>query len=179
MRILWLCMAVLGVGCGDDDGGGLDCSAFTACGGDPVGSWNILGVCLGPDPDFIPGCDGETATTNVSTTGTVTVTASNYMTSVTSSGTINLTVPGSCLPTGVTSCEQLNGADQTCTGNVASSCACTGTVDSTDMEEGTYTTSGGMLTLMPTGGTPETLEYCVQGNTFRVRDGDSISVLGR
>jgi hypothetical protein len=164
-------------GCGGDDDG-VDCSGFSACGGDPVGNWTIQGICLDPDSDPIPACDGEQVSANITQSGTVMVTSDGYTTSVTTQGTVTVTVPGSCL-TGLTSCDQLSSPDQTCSGDVSSSCSCRSDVDEMSSETGTYTTSGGVLTLMPSGGTTETLEYCVNGDTFRVRDGPSIVVLVR
>src|SRR5262245_24175767 len=58
--------------CGDDDGG-VDCGAFTACGGDPVGTWSIQGACIDPNAEVIPGCDEATSSGTPHQTGTVTL----------------------------------------------------------------------------------------------------------
>lgn len=45
-------------------------------------------------------------------------------------------------------------------------------------ESGTYTTSGNMLNLMPTSGTPNSIGYCVQGDEVHLLNVETITDMG-
>jgi len=172
-------------GCGGDDGGGGSnqalCDSFSACGGDPVGVWSITGYCI--DGDFeVPSCPTATADFNLNQSGTVTVNGDDtYVTDTVTTGAIVAHIPGDCF-TGipVASCSDLDDEDQTCTGDIASSCDCTSTIDDTDTETGTWVANGSTITLTPDGaGDPDMLDFCVDGNrmTVRTQDPDFQSVV--
>jgi hypothetical protein len=171
MRILSLALAIplLLTACGDD-GDSVDCSAFAACGGDVVGSWDYAGSCPGENTF----CPGATVESQPSIEGTFTFNADGTYTAMgTLNGTARSRIPGSCL-TGVTSCDQLSFEDQTCTGDIASACTCTTTYNNEQSNEsGSYTTAGTTITLAGEDPSP----YCVSGNTLRIDTGGGIIVL--
>ena len=167
-----LSLGLVLVGCGDDDGGSVDCSAITPCGGEVVGTWQFVGNCEGEDP-FCPDLVVESTP---SASGSFTFEAGGtYTTMSTLNGTSRARIPGSCID-GATMCSDLDFEDQTCTGDIATACTCTTTYNNTqDSTSGTYTTSGTSITL-----DGETFPYCVSGNTLRLDLGDGfIVVLGK
>lgn len=164
-----LAMGALVAACGggDDDGGGFDCS-FNACGGDPVATWTIAGSCTLGDQTIEECPEATFDDSGIEQDGTVTINSDGtYSTSVTTTGTVQFTFPLSCL--GGATCDQLEGAVEgvTCT-DTGEACDCTQTLNETDNETGTYVASGSTVTFTPDGGgTPDELEFCVEGNTMK------------
>ncbi len=165
-------------GCGS--GSGASCSNTAACGGSIVGTWTITSSCVNISlSDYMnSSCPGLTVnTSNATITGNATYNADGtYTQTGTTNGTIRVSYPQSCLTmNGVTiTCDQINQAVQanptagvtlTCTGSGTSGCSCTETIaGQTSSESGTYTTtSSGLLTQTPTGGSVSTSDYCVKG----------------
>lgn len=151
---------------GDDDGGDFSCT-FEACGGDPVGEWTIVEACIGEfSIDACP--EAEVDYSGVTQSGTVVVLDDGtYSTSIQTMGQATALIPRTCFQ-GAT-CEQVSmGSDELdCTG-VGEDCDCTIDATSTDSENGTWTSSGNTLTTTASGGTPETVEYCVDGDSFKI-----------
>ncbi len=152
-------------------GSGVDCTAFTPCGGNLVGTWHYAGTC-GMANQGVPACPQATVNTSQTTTGTLVLDtngAFTFSTTVNGGGTV--TVPAACL-TGVVSCASLNSTSasesQTCTGDPASSCTCNITVtNQTTTASGTYSTMGTTVTTNVAGAIT-VLPYCVQGNELRI-----------
>jgi hypothetical protein len=157
----------------------------TACGGDIVGKWKIVGYCgsLTTQATSMPGC-AEPLTTDVvglTVTGTVEYRRDGtYTASMNSAGTAQLTYPAACLTLrGVTvTCEQLNQAFKqqagamadagvtslSCAAGASGGCVCTEVIaGQSHLTQGTYTVGGGVLT-EGTGSSASTSSYCVQGN---------------
>ncbi len=173
-------------GCGGDSGGGAGptCGKVQPCGGDIVGTWKIAGACTNSSTldlaDFCPTATLDSG--DISVTGTVVYKADRtYSAMATTSGSIKLRLPASCLKqSGITiTCAQLGeGIRQDMMKNPdpsiqSASCAdsggtCVCTVvnkPANTNETGTYTVSGTTITDTPTGSkTTDTTEYCVQGN---------------
>ena len=168
MRILFsLLVAASLAACGGGDGGGLDCG-FAACGGDPVGVWTIADSCLEGTP-MIDDCPDAVITSDVSLSGTVTVNADmTESSSITTTGTQTASIPSACLM-GAT-CAQVEAAidGASCT-DAADGCDCTLTIDDTDEASGTWSVSGTTITIVDTGEDPETLDFCVDGDSMQVR----------
>lgn len=182
----WLAL----VGCGGGDGNGAAACGVTPCGGDIAGSWNAADICV--DKALIAGgfmVDGcpqaSVGAIDFTPTGNFMFnTDGTYKLGLTLNGTIALNYPVSCLE-GAT-CVELDAAVRlamaldpnpaiqsvSCAGS--STCVCTFVAaPETLAEAGTYTTSGNNLVTTPTGsGTPETVEYCVQGTTATLREPD-------
>ena len=175
--VVGLFVALAVPGCGSSGG---TCSNTAACGGAIVGTWTITSSCVSESASMLDSqCPSATArSSGLTITGNVTYNADGTYSSTSAvSGTIDVTLPPSCLTTnGVTlTCDQLNqlfqanptaGVTLNCTGS--SSCTCTETIaGQTSSETGTYTTTAaGLLTDTPTGGTTSLTDYCVKGTTM-------------
>lgn len=139
------------------------------------------------------GCAGITSETkDIAMSGTVAYNGDKtYQASVTVTGTVVVTVPASCLTQqGVTlTCAQLqqslesNAADEgyqsaTCTDS--GGCTCTMKLaPEVQATNGTYSTSGGTLTQIEAGGTPDDSAYCVKGTKLTLSpEGTMSSVTG-
>jgi hypothetical protein len=176
--------AASSVSCGG--GGGGTCAMVAACGGDVVGNWRITSSCLKatgtfdiPDNPDSPSCTGAPVNASLQATGNISYTAAlTYSSTIVISGTESIGFSGACLTfNGVTvTCDQLNQAFATMPPDPAFSAihctaaggGCNCVVALSGMmtnESGTYTTSGGTITLTPSGGPPEAgAGYCVKGN---------------
>jgi hypothetical protein len=161
--------------CGDDDA---SCPAFTACGGDVVGTWSIKNTCVsGGGTGLVEDCPGATTSVEgLKATGTITFNANMTTTeNVAISGSMKMNLPASCLM-GAT-CAQLDAVLKaslsepdapfsavSCSGS--SGCTCSVTFKGTaEMEMDTYRLSGNKII----DGDGEEQEYCVSGTTMNVR----------
>jgi len=159
--------------CGD---GSSNCS-FTACGGSPVGDWQVTGAC-GTSTMGIGSCSGATANTHIdSASGTVSIRADmTYQVNLTTAGSFSATVPTSCVPT-LTSCDQLaqalrgNGiSNVACSPGVTASCNCTGKINASSVESGTWSVTGNQITTHPSGSSSSsTATFCQQANSLKVK----------
>jgi hypothetical protein len=170
-------------GCG---GGGKSCAGFTACGGNAVGNWKITGTCLSGNPEPDESCpEGTADASGLTITGNIMLNSDmTYSSQTTVGGSMKMTVPPSCLMQGgiTVTCDQLQQVLQlsvadpespfsaaTCK-SAGSNCACTFTFKSTpSTEQGTYATAGNVMTVTPSGGTPETQDYCVSGTKLQLK----------
>jgi hypothetical protein len=156
-------------GDGGPDGGG-SCTTVSPCGGDVVGTWTATPSCVtltGADS----ACAGTTGVTTLTvTSGTATYNADlTYTLTSTGSFSTHVHYPSPCYQ-GLT-CDQIGqGIMQSqmlptvaCAVSSAGACDCTGTAPRLSNETGTYTTSGGTMTLTHAG-TTSTNSYCVNGN---------------
>ncbi len=181
-------MALVAAGCGSSGG---TCSNAAACGGSVVGTWTITSSCVSASASMTNSqCPGESGTSNLHVSGTITYNADGtYTSNATASGSITVTVPASCLTSnGVTvTCAQLNqqaqanptaGVTVNCTGT--SSCNCVETIAAqTSTETGTYvTTTAGVLTQTPSGGTASQDDYCVKGTTMTLSPHAGSTMMG-
>ncbi len=160
-------------------GGAATCD-FTECGGDVVGTWSASGACLPAGaPADVPGCADATITAMTTATGTVVIRADRtYSSAIATPGTSVVTIPASCLPTGI-ACDQLSdpAEQRTCSGNAAAGCTCHVILPATPMmEAGTWSTSGNTFTSMHDGVT-ESVRYCIRGDTLTTRNGSSPPVV--
>ena len=188
--VVGLLVAIAVSGCGSSGG---TCSNAAACGGSIVGSWTITSSCLTTSASMLDSqCPTATASSSSLTiTGSVKYNADGTYTSTsTIGGSVNVNLPVSCLMSnGITlTCDQLNQAFQSnptpgltlhCTGS--SGCACTETIaGQTSSETGTYsTTTAGLLTDTPTGGTAGQSDYCVKGTTMTVSPHAGSAMMGQ
>ena len=150
------------------NGAAVDCS-FTACGGNPVGTWTLAGACVDAAALGLDNC--PTASIDVSATGTIDIKSDmTYTVDFTLGASIAATIPMSCLPQGAT-CSALNGNSTSCTSS-GSNCMCTITDNTPNhsTDSGTWSTSGNDLTVTKTGGgTPTVNAYCVNGNSLKIQ----------
>jgi len=159
---------------GDESGGDTDCSTFTACGGEVIGTWNIETGCLrdfNPIEQICP--EAVVDLSGVSFTGMYEYRADgNYSVTLIESGMIAFEVPGTCVMDFVDTCDELDADPTDCSGDIATSCQCVSSIVDTVAETGTFTTSGNTITLVPNGGEAEAGEYCVDGNVMKLRQTD-------
>jgi hypothetical protein len=157
-----------------------------ACGGDPIGSWQIVDSCLDFQIDPPETCPTATVTVDASFTGTASFDADGtFDRTVNLSGDSTMTFPASCLE-GAT-CAQIeaqvqpNFPDITCADAAAGACACTYSIEQDQSDSGTWEVSGSTLTTTGTDGEPEAAEFCVSGDTFLLRldtgDGFSFAII--
>ena len=148
-----------GAGCGAGDSGDA-CAKVQPCGGDLVGTWQLSSACASQPP--LPGklCAAATVVyASFSIAGTETFEADlSYSLSATTSGTIQVSVPTSCLVVGdaTMTCAQITPqvsaeVNVRCVDSAAG-CDCTFVLLQTDLRAtGTYTTSGTSLNETPGG----------------------------
>jgi hypothetical protein len=191
MKALSACFAigVVFLGCssssGSDAAGGT-CGKVAACGGDIVGTWNIVTACANASSSSTSNtmCPNESLqSTSLTASGTATFNADmTYSVDVTESLSETVIVPTSCLTVGTTTitCDELStafggalatdaGAPMaTCTSS-GGNCDCTISLSGLSTHEtGTYTLSNNSVVTTPMGGTASSGDYCVQGNTLHL-----------
>ena len=181
-----LVILVLSVGCGSSSSDSAQCASFTPCGGSPVGTWRITAFCSTPQtsaPNGSTCSDAAIGIHNIQLTGTANFASSGtYSIATTSTGTMDITYPSSCLSAGNTSCAKLQtvmtptNPSASCVSNAAGDCTCDMAINGTSTEQGTYTTSGSSITMVKTGSTAtpdDVSEFCVQGNTLTLHAADT------
>ena len=128
--------------CGDED---IDCS-FEACGGDPVGSWNIDGACSPSTGGIDEDCPDATLVQSVSYSGTWNFEADmTYRVDGQALQTVQGSFPRTCLGQ-IASCEDLADSGLTCR-TAGDRCECN-SVSSQPLDlTGTWTSSGSTLSL--------------------------------
>ncbi len=168
--------------------------SFTPCGGSLLGTWHISGFCLS---NRDAGSSTSLNDAGCSTTANVqkeefggTFTFRNdgtYTIDFTLSSASTVTYSAPCL-TGSFSCAALDttyksggitdaGFSGSCSTVAGGSCVCSESFNEhPPSEDGTYSTSGTTVTSVPKStGTPDTSDYCVQGNTLKLRSTSSSS----
>ncbi len=152
---------------------------FRACGGDPVGSWEVYAVCdPGIGGDLLDGvCDAlEYTVTEDRSTGTVELGADGAYDRVYKFDVdYDVFVPDRCL--GPLSCSLLADVSgpllKRCR-NKPKGCDCNGTFKATFRSEGTWERKGEAI-VTDDGRT----EFCVEGDLVDTRDEDGVRVLWR
>ncbi|HWP08110.1 MAG TPA: hypothetical protein VNN72_20345 [Polyangiaceae bacterium] len=163
----------------EQPGGEVECS-FTACGGDPTGTWQIATACLsgdtGSDDPFGGKCDAGTVDVDVAADGTLVIEDGRYTWDLTVQGNVTFNIPASCVdPLGggqATSCDDFAGdsGETTCTGSLDKGCACTQMGDQdTQTSTGTLEIKGNQFIGTEDGEEPgEPSDYCVKGNSLKI-----------
>lgn len=152
------------VDAGNQTGMNGTCSdSFVACGGNPTGTWTGDALCWATLPNCYSAWEFVTLPTITFALG------SDGMAMFTIAGpsTDKTTMNATCYDPSYTSCAPLTGEGVTCTGP-ATACECTTNGEASGHWNGTYTVSGGNLTVALSDG-PETYPFCVDGNTLRIQ----------
>ncbi len=174
-------LALAGCGGGtDDDDEGMNCGAVEGCGGDLVGQWNVVDVCVtGSPPADNPECEGAISWGQVDASGTVELTADGQTSSMldmtahvtytfteaclsAQSGTSVMLDQAACDATATRVSQAENVTSVTCTLS-GDACVCPATFQTATEGQGTYTTSGTDLIDSEGDAGP----YCVSGSTLR------------
>lgn len=159
-----------------------DClEPFVACGGDPVGTWDLASYCVDGAtlagttvyPDY--GCPGATLTTTVLLEGALDLAGDGTFAFETRvSGAFEYLLPAACI--GGNPCADITdavGAD-TCTSDGAGGCTCVGDIAdyaSDDLVTGTWTSSGVSLVLTDdVYGEASDVEFCAESGVLRLND---------
>jgi hypothetical protein len=174
--------SVEGGGHGDVDAA-VACVPFAACGGDLTGTWRLVTTCptaagMMAVEDQLKVCPAGSAsldreaysgTTTFDTQGAVKV---DVLIDIGAS----ISVPSSCLSAGntCTSIQQRllgeNGVTKAACQMTNADCSCSFAAQIPDKKEESYVASGSTITdTNPVDGTTETSQYCVDGNTLRVK----------
>lgn len=161
---------VLGACGGDDDGGSLDCSEYTACGGDPVGEWTFVDSCFDGDPGSpIEECPEATSEiSNVVVTGTASIQDNgSYSITTEFNGDVVLVVPLDCLG-GATCADLSEAAEVTCTED-GDACNCMDELSESSQETGTWEVDGNTFTTTAAGEAPQDASFCVEGDVVKLQ----------
>ena len=127
--------------CGDED---IDCS-FEACGGDPVGSWNIDGACTPNSVGIDEDCPDATLVQSVSYSGTWSFAADmSYQVDGQALQSLQGSFPRSCLGQ-LGACEDLS--DEGTCRTAGDRCECSSVSSQPFQLAGFWTSSGSTLTL--------------------------------
>lgn len=150
---------------GDAGDAGGEC-AFTACGGDPVGTWTIQRIC--PASLTVPNCPVATlGPKNVTASGSFTFGADGTLSvNVTSTGTYEAAVPASCVlgsdcASIALSLTQMNAPLATCSDDGTGGCTCSSPVTPTQTGSGPYTIVGS---------TAGNMYFCVENDSLKLRN---------
>lgn len=167
-------LLIAACGGGDDDGGSLDCSDFSACGGDPVGEWTFVDGCFEGELD--PGIDGCPEATgsvsNIAVEGTAMVRDDGtFAIDSVITGDVVVTVPADCLM-GATCAQVSEFANADCTDN-GDGCDCASSIQETTQESGTWEVEGDTFISTVDGEAPEEALFCVDGDVIKLQPQDN------
>lgn len=159
---------------GGVDAAGLDC-AFTACGGDVVGTWTMNDSCATQDFATVE-CPSRSGAIDYAASGTLTFAADMTVSgTLTLAGTTTQHLPTSCLPPGTACADLADPSVQQACDEAGDGCDCVHTFGDPPFEvTGTWATSGSVLTLGELGD----LDYCVSGSTLWLRKVDADGPIG-
>ena len=172
---------VLLAACSESGGSG-SCGKVQPCGGSLVGTWTLQSSCESI-ANFVGDADCPGASLDQSmvvTSGSFVFNADlTYTVNTSVSGTRKVRAPLECI--GAASCDEYATlfvpgppiATTTCT-TAGNTCDCTMVYSTPEVggNDGTYNTSGTIITAAPTGGIPSDAPYCVQGNTLYINEVD-------
>jgi hypothetical protein len=165
----------------DTEPAGLDCT-FEACGGDVVGNWNLVGVCL-PDfgNPFAESCPTSTFSLTQGATGTFDILQDGTFQMLASlSLDVSATFPAECNAE-LASCDDwsLQFAGLVCTGEVTGTCECGSSVGplpaiangewAYDGDDVWFDGLAGEQTPDGGGGGPQEFAYCQDGDSLKLR----------
>src|SRR5947208_3197940 len=84
---------------GGADGGASACATVSSCGGDVVGTWQVMQSCLSLAEDLSSACPGASAVIAFTFAGMETFNADHtYTATTTGGGTTHYHYPGACVP---------------------------------------------------------------------------------
>jgi hypothetical protein len=165
------------------------CPAFTACGGDAVGTWTVVAVCTSVPSTGTALCVARpTAAQDYRYDGTLSFSSDgSYSLSFTTRGDMRITYSADCLASRSTTCADLDatlrsgnapeGISGSCTSSSTNDCICAETFDTTFDETGAYVASGGALTLTNSSSEVQQFEYCAQSSQLALRQTDATGTM--
>lgn len=151
-------------------GGMCEANSFSACGGDPTGTWTIGDSCLNADfAQIMAGgggeqCEGLSVSADIDYVGSITISGDGtYATDMDVSIVSSARFPKSCLG-GVSDCSNL-GPEASDAGDA---CVIESSENDATRESGTWESRGTTLYLESPGDGPSNAEYCVRGNRLEI-----------
>jgi hypothetical protein len=184
--------------CGGGGAPATTCGNTQPCGGDVVGSWVPAGSCVTTasiqvrymsqlGDECPPGASVSIvdATSDWAAVSSTFDADGNYAGTAAFSASVQISVPAACLVT--RGCADLDAELQAMvspdTGIASASChdgaaACTCSVvqQQTSDSSGTYSVSGTTLTMLPTGGSPNDMPFCVRGSELHLINLDNAGI---
>jgi len=153
----------------------ISCDA-AACGGNPAGSWRLVGGCVSKNP-FEDGCPEATVAGVLDGSSGVLTIGGNNTFSFTASinGNFEATFPASCYAgKGPQSCADVGeGVRGSCTGDVATACDCTIPLNDSIDESGTWSVEGNVLIIDAVGDEESSIvPFCAADDTLWLDTGD-------
>jgi len=179
-------------GGGSSNQSGICSGTYSACGGDPTGTWNIAGMCTENSVASIlneeygsqaSSCGDIVKSASLTMTGTATYSSGTitYSTNTVVTSTLSLlstcisalagstvTVSASVCSALQTSMNKSDGMSGTCSLS-GSNCSCSLTQSVSDSSSDTYTVSGSTITE----GGGDSYDFCVSGNSMSERSDSS------
>ncbi len=146
------------------------CPAFTACGGDPTGRWNLTAACVAAVPP-VSGCPTATVSGTLTLSGGVQFDTSTFGNSIRVSDVhITINLPGSCAHACNTPLSSLdpNYNRGSCGTATSSGCTCFDDWGGSNGFADSYTIDLDAGTVSNAGNTP--LYYCVTGSTLQMQN---------
>lgn len=158
------------IGCGGGDG--VSCE-FAECGGDPVGNWNVEGVCgdfSALTRELESNCAGLEVDYEFDASGSVSINANNtYDAAFEIRVSILASFPAACIAQlGATSCSAITegfDGDAVCSGDVSEGCDCEFIEVTNTTDEGAWQVNGDVLLL---GDDADQASFCQDGDTLRI-----------
>jgi len=163
----------------DAEGNGSEVSCdFTACGGDPVGTWTVAGACFdtGTTNPFEETCADSTFGVDLEATGTLKLTDNEFTWDLAIAGHSVINLPASCLSQLTNGqpieCEEFGGDESECTGSYTTGCSCRSPIEPNENHKtGTYEVQGNTLVATADDedepSTPS--EFCVRGDQLKMQ----------
>ena len=144
---------------------------FEACGGDVVGVWSLVSMCLGVDQTFenpmAEMCPESSIESDFNVAATFTFTETTLTTEFQEMEVnVSLTIPETCFEDSPLSCDGLDQEEDLTCGPEGEDCICT-TVHSDAADEpevSDYVVEGNELVVTDSEGDVEHVPYCVSGN---------------
>lgn len=161
-----------------------ECASFKPCGGSLIGEWTIRDSCYqeGGPPLKVQECMLAPPPGPRYETGTFRFREESFSMHLVGSASWSPTYSESCLSQMKATCAEINtrlsqdgyGFSGTCTPASSGGCSCSITEHLTANDSGTYAVSGSTLRTADSATSFErTWEYCVQGDTLRIRHTDT------
>lgn len=145
---------------------------FTACGGDPIGTWTHVKWCADAIPQIRASCTEGTYLSEITTDQTVTfVSGTKQSSAAAATSKQTYDVPLSCLREGLTCSDVEAALEASCSAGSAANCVCTKSLPS-ELTESTskYSVTATKLTISDASGSLlDENEICVRGDLLYLR----------
>lgn len=157
------------------------CEVEQPCGGDPVGSWSLLGMCFVSDTPPMEDCPSSSLDMVLDASGGWDFqNGGTYTYDITLAAVITMTIPPECIPPIPRfQCDMLDDDGLSCLGDATKGCVCTGETPATnEVGSGTWVMEGNdLVTTDDADGDVGRSAICVEGNVLKAIDADDGTML--